>query len=167
MGRRLRAGRLLEHDMMRRAFDRACSLEARERAIERLPCQSQFARNVLQLTTQVHRAAVGPGVEIEIEHHTLSRGADLDELDALPQLDDLTRDKGQEGHAACRIRAKRAERQPWGRREPAKARPPPHRNGRRRKTALLRRRTRLPAWYPESTCGRRASAAPGAGTPSR
>ena len=58
----------LEQDARTRTFYCAFSFKSSERPIESLPGETQLARYVLKLASQVHGAPIGSGVEIEIEH---------------------------------------------------------------------------------------------------
>src|SRR5436309_15002200 len=82
------AERFLRPDARAGALDGASSLKAGEGAVESLAGEPQLACNVLKRTRQGHGAAAGSGGEIEVEHNSVLCGANLHELQALPQLDD-------------------------------------------------------------------------------
>jgi len=45
----------------------------------------------LKLTSQIHGAAIGSGVEIEVEHHPVYGGTNLHDFEPLPKIKHLMR----------------------------------------------------------------------------
>src|SRR5262249_5012795 len=83
-------------------------LETGKCPIECLASEPQLTRNVLKRTRQSHRA-VGASIEIEVEHDSFFCGANLHELQALPQLNDLMRRELEQGYRAGGIGAQGME----------------------------------------------------------
>ena len=83
--------RFLEQDERTRTFYCTCSFKTGERPVEGLAGEAQLARYVLQLTSQSHGAAVGSGVKVEVEHHSLFGGANLHDFEPLPKVEYLMR----------------------------------------------------------------------------
>ena len=98
--------RSFEQDTRTGPFDCTFSLKTGECLIEGFTTQTQLARDVLQLASEIYNSGVEVRMKVEVKRHSFFGGANFHEFKTLPQINYLMRHQREEGHDVSWIGAK-------------------------------------------------------------